>query len=198
MSLELVELEDVGSTNMVPSVRVFRAPASTLSRDIRGMRDFFISYSGSDHAWAEWIAWTLEEAEYAVFIQAWDFRPGESFPLEMQHALENSRATIALLSQNYLEASYTHSEWAAAFATDPNGKSRALIPVRIGQCELKGLYSTIIYADLLGKSEERARTTLLDALRKRAKPSVAPRFPGSMRSESTLTRVQPTRPSFPA
>ncbi|MCH8289827.1 toll/interleukin-1 receptor domain-containing protein, partial [Candidatus Poribacteria bacterium] len=37
------------------------------------MRDFFVSYNRADRAWAEWIAWHLEEAGYTVVIQAWDF-----------------------------------------------------------------------------------------------------------------------------
>jgi hypothetical protein len=45
------------------------------------MKDFFISYSGHDKQWAEWIAWTLEEAGYTVVLQEWDFRPGGIFPL---------------------------------------------------------------------------------------------------------------------
>jgi hypothetical protein len=42
-------------------------------------RNFFISYTGRDRQWAEWIAWQLEEAGYTLFIQAWDFRPGSNF-----------------------------------------------------------------------------------------------------------------------
>ena len=38
-------------------------------------KDFFISYSGADRSWAEWIAWQLEAAGYTAVIQAWDFRP---------------------------------------------------------------------------------------------------------------------------
>ena len=48
------------------------------------MKDFFISYTKTDKAWAEWIAWTLEAAGYSTVIQAWDFRPGSNFVLEMQ------------------------------------------------------------------------------------------------------------------
>ena len=32
--------------------------------------DFFISYISVDRAWAEWIAWALEEAGYSTIIQA--------------------------------------------------------------------------------------------------------------------------------
>jgi len=41
------------------------------------MKDLFISYHKADKNWTEWSAWTLEEAEYSVVIQAWNFRLGE-------------------------------------------------------------------------------------------------------------------------
>jgi hypothetical protein len=33
-------------------------------------RDFFISYTSADLAWAEWIAWELEDVGYTTLIQA--------------------------------------------------------------------------------------------------------------------------------
>ena len=80
------------------------------------MKDFFISYTKADKAWAEWIAWTLEEAGLSVIIQAWDFRPGGNFVLDMQRAASETEKTIVVLSPAYLEAEYTQPEWAAAFA----------------------------------------------------------------------------------
>ena len=50
------------------------------------VKDFFVSYNKADRDWAEWIAWTLEEAGYSVVIQAWDFRAGGNFVLEMHKA----------------------------------------------------------------------------------------------------------------
>jgi phage replication-related protein YjqB (UPF0714/DUF867 family) len=38
--------------------------------------DFFVSCTGADQAWAEWIASQLEEAGYSTVLQAWDFRLG--------------------------------------------------------------------------------------------------------------------------
>src|ERR1700726_1682479 len=61
------------------------------------MKDFFISYTKTDKAWAEWIAWTLEAAGYSTVIQAWDFRPGSNFVLEMQRAANEAKRTIAVL-----------------------------------------------------------------------------------------------------
>ena len=41
--------------------------------------DFFISYTAVDSSWAEWVAWTLEDAGFSTVIQAWDFRAGRNF-----------------------------------------------------------------------------------------------------------------------
>lgn len=50
------------------------------------MTDFFIGYTSTDETWAEWIAWVLEEANFSVVLQKWDFRPGANFVLETQRA----------------------------------------------------------------------------------------------------------------
>src|SRR5713101_4089153 len=85
-------------------------------------KDFFVSYNRADRAWAEWIAWQLEEAGYTTIVQAWDFRPGSNFVLDMQHAAVEGARTIAVLSPDYLAALFTQPEWAAAFAQDPTGE----------------------------------------------------------------------------
>ena len=52
--------------------------------------NFFVSYTGADEAWAEWIAFALERAGFTTVIQAWDFRPGSNFVIEMQNAARYS------------------------------------------------------------------------------------------------------------
>jgi TIR domain len=46
-------------------------------------KDFFISRTGADKAWAAWIGYVLEEEGYRVHLQDWDFRPGKSFVRNM-------------------------------------------------------------------------------------------------------------------
>src|SRR5271165_6804230 len=142
------------------------------------MKDFFVSYTKTDKAWAEWIAWTLEAAGYSTVIQAWDFLAGYNFVLEMQRAATEANRTIAVLSQKYLESAFTQPEWASAFAQDPEGKTRKLIPVRIAACELTGILAPIVYLDLVGLPENDARTALLGAFGRRNKPDSTPAFPG--------------------
>jgi hypothetical protein len=48
--------------------------------------DFFISHAGRDTAWAEWLAWQLQQAGYAVELDVWDWAPGEDFVARMQPA----------------------------------------------------------------------------------------------------------------
>jgi hypothetical protein len=55
--------------------------------------DFCISYTSADRAWAECIAWELEEAGYTTLIQAWDLRPGINFVTEMQKETAESGRT---------------------------------------------------------------------------------------------------------
>lgn len=141
------------------------------------MKDFFVSYNKADKTWAEWIAWTLEAAGYSVVIQVWDFRPGGNFVLDMQQAASGTDKTIALLSEDYLKAKFTQPEWAAAFAKDPEGQERNLVPVRVAECKPEGLLGPIVYVDLVGLPEADAKMALLGAFSGRAKPSKAPAFP---------------------
>src|SRR5438105_1371649 len=83
--------------------------------------DFFISYTGKDHAWAEWIAMQLEQAGYHILIQAWDFRPGTNFVAAMNEATRRTTRTMPVLSDAYLASDFAFAEWAAAFRHDARG-----------------------------------------------------------------------------
>ncbi|MDQ3743849.1 MAG: TIR domain-containing protein [Acidobacteriota bacterium] len=160
--------------------------------DDNSIRDFFISYNKADFDWAEWVAWGLEEEGYTTILQDWDFRPGQSFVLRMDQAAQQADRTIAILSADYLNASYTQPEWAAAFARDPAGDKGLLIPVRVRECELQGLLSPIIYIDLIGLEEQAAKATLLAGVQRgRAKPKRRPTFPAA------VPRSVAARPKFP-
>lgn len=145
-------------------------------------KDFFISYNKANRAWAEWIAWVLEAEGYRTVVQDWDFKPGGNFVVEMDTATKECARTIAVLSQDYLDAEFTVPEWAAQFATDPKGLNRRLVPVRVDSCDIEGLLGQVIYCDLVGLDEEASRKRLLSQLSPgRTKPAVAPPFPGASR-----------------
>jgi TIR domain/CRISPR-associated protein NE0113 (Cas_NE0113) len=144
-------------------------------------KDFFISYNKADRKWAEWIAFKLEEAGYKCIIQAWDFRPGSNFVLEMHKASSQAKRNLAVFSPDYLDALYTQPEWAAAFAQDPTGEKGLLIPVRVAECTLSGLLAPLIYIDLVNLQESEAKKALLAGVQgTRLKPSQSPKFPANV------------------
>jgi hypothetical protein len=159
-------------------------------------KNFFISYTAADENWAEWIAYELEKAGYSTVIQAWDFRPGSNFVLEMQKALQSSDRLIAVLSPDYLAARFPQPEWAAVFADDPEGETRRLVPVMVRQCEPEGLLGPIVQIRIQDLESAAATQKLLDGVSAdRARPTTPPVFPGPA---SLTPGVTGTAPSAPA
>ena len=160
------------------------------------VKDFFVSFNSADKDWATWIAWTLEEAGYQVVYQPWDFRPGGNFVLEMQRAASETRKTVVVLTDNYLKAEYTQPEWAAAFAEDPRGEKRKLIPLRVAPCSPTGMLKPLIYADLVGLTPEEAKKAVLTAVSdSRPKPAGPPAFPGMVTASASPAPAYPGSPA---
>lgn len=152
----------------------------------------FISYTKADRPWAEWIAWTLEEAGYSVTLDIWDFRPGQDFVQKMNEALQQCEKVIAVLSEDYLQANFTQPEWRSAFADDPQGERRRLVFVRVRECQLDGLLKSRLYLDLVDASEANAKQAILAIWQERGKPNTPPPFPG------VTSRVAPNPIEFPS
>lgn len=144
------------------------------------MADFFISYTQADLLWARWIAQTLEAAGRSVKFQDWDFRPGGNFVVEMQRAILGSDRTIAVLSPDYLRSLFAVTEWAAAFAADPDGSQGKLVPILVREVPKKdlGLLATIIHINVVGLDETAAREAIDKGLVPGRVHPESVRFPG--------------------
>jgi len=155
--------------------------------------DFFVSYTQADRAWAEWIGWQLGQAGYTVILQAWDFLSGTDWVHQMHTAVQRAERTLAVLSPAYLESSeFGEAEWRVAFAADPSGEGRRLIPVRVAECHPEGLLKTRVYVDLAGRGERDAAAALLRGVSEHAgRPGSRPVFPG------VRAAVAADRPRFP-
>jgi tetratricopeptide (TPR) repeat protein len=162
--------------------------------------DFFISYTSTDRAWAEWIAWQLQQAGSSVVLQAWDMVAGRDFVHEMQKATATAKRTIAVLSPAYLGSQFGEAEWRIAFASDPSGEQGLLVAVRVADFTPKGLLATRIYIDLVGKDRQAARTALLDGLKGRAAvlPTEEPEFPGEQPAALEAFDPDQGEPRFPS
>ncbi|MET7380408.1 FxSxx-COOH system tetratricopeptide repeat protein [Streptomyces sp. NPDC005526] len=134
---------------------------------------FFVSHAGADRAWAEWVAWQLEDAGYRVELDYWDWGAGDNFVLKMRDALERG-CLLALFSRAYFEPGrFTEDEWAAVLAA-----REKLVPVRIDDVEVPRLLRPILAPSLVDLEEEQARRVLLEAVAGPARPTAAPGFPG--------------------
>jgi len=157
--------------------------------------EFFISYSRVDRPWAEWAAWVLEEAGYRTVLQAWDFRPGKNWVLQMQAATSSADRTLAILSPDFLASECTQPEWAAAFARDPQGRDPRLLPVRVRECQPTGLLGQIVFIDLVALDERAAKANLLRGVgRDRLKPQAPVPFP----DDAASAAVKPLYPGSAA
>jgi hypothetical protein len=142
--------------------------------------DFFISYTAADRAWAEWIAWQLEQAGYSARLQAWEFRPGENFVARMQQAAQEAERIIVVVSPNYLRSAWTTSEFMGASSP----VSSLLLPVRVEPAEVPQGFPAQVYVDLVGTNMETARQRLLSAVRGgHYRPRLEPAFPGGRERE---------------
>jgi hypothetical protein len=157
--------------------------------------NFFISYASEDQNWAEWIAWHLEKDGYTTRLQSWDFSPGRDFIHEMQESVGQAQRIIAVLSPAYAASKYAEAEWRTAFAKDPTGELRLLIPVRVATFTPPGLLATRVYIDLVGLDEAVAAEKLCDGVRedkRLGRPDLVPPFPGK-----EAAAVLPDQPPFP-
>jgi tetratricopeptide (TPR) repeat protein len=152
--------------------------------------DFFISYTGQDEGWAEWIAWQLEANGYTTVIQAWDFLPGHNFAVKMQNASVRADRTLGVISPAYFLSAATTAEWAGALARGFDGDRRTYIPIRVEDFHPEGIHRPIVYVDFFGCNAEQARGALLAKLpapneagvvfgAERRKPPSEPPFPAS-------------------
>jgi hypothetical protein len=163
-----------------------------------GRRDLFVSYTQADRAWAEWIAWQLEEDDYRILIQAWDMVPGADWAHQMQEGIQGAIRTIAVLSAAYLDSVFATAEWQAAWRDDPLGEQRKLLVFRVAECERPALLGGVVSVDLFGVGEAAARSRIRSEVRGavtgRAKPGAEPVFPPAALTRRAVPKFPGTLP----
>lgn len=128
-------------------------------------------------------------------MQEPDFAAGANFVLEIDRAAKEAARTIAVLSADYLKASFTQPEWAAAFARDPTGAKKRLVLIRVKPCEVKGLLRQVVYIDIVGLDIERAGQCILDQLAGKSAGGKAPaaaKAPKGKGRTAKTTRIRQT------
>ena len=160
--------------------------------------DFFISHAGADRAWAEWVAWQLIDAGYAVELDVWDWAAGRDFVTAMNDALAKADRVLALFSGAYFEPErYTTEEWSASLVHLPGVPRERLVPVRVEHVppdKVPPLLRPLRSCDVFGVDEDVARRALLAAVAGPERPKTAPDFPGRSGGLSRLGGTGPRRP----
>ncbi len=159
--------------------------------------DIFVSYTAVDVEWARWIVSCLEGEGFAVRFQDRDFGFG-NFVANIQAAVTNSTALVAVTSPEYLDSRWTTDEWTTYLKTQPD----KLLPVIVRPTEARSLLDPIVRVNLVGKDEVTAAATLIDNARQLTSPSgermatrSAPPYP-AMAGPGSLRRRR-TEPVFP-
>ncbi|WP_007513523.1 FxSxx-COOH system tetratricopeptide repeat protein [Pseudofrankia saprophytica] len=124
-------------------------------------RGFFISHAGADELWAQWIGQQLVGAGFSVELDVWDWQAGTNVVGAMARALERADRVLAVYSHAYFAGRYSQAEHVGAFASGIEGR---IVPVRVDDCTVPGLYASLKRIELADTDESTARERLLSAI----------------------------------
>ena len=112
--------------------------------------DIFVSRRTMDVGVSERLMFRLEERGFKVRAQETGIEPGESFKVFMDDALRECCATVALITQPYLDSKWCRREAVAAF----DNADHKLIPVVVDEnCKPDGLVASFVYLDFAPVAE---------------------------------------------
>lgn len=135
---------------------------------------FFISYASVDEAKAREIAEILDEAGHSTFAMFKDIPPGANFVTEMQRGLMATLAdkgrVVALYSPAYVASDHCQAEWNTAYAADPSGAKRTLLPFIVHPTELLPLARQVANRSLVGLNRAETKVAVLEAIKPAAPP----------------------------
>ena len=132
-----------------------------MSEAVAYQYDVFISYSHFDRPWVkDELLPRLEQAGLKVCIDDHDFLYGRASQLNMEEAAKNSRHTIAVVTQNWVDSDWSQFEALTTTLKDPVGRARRLIPLLREDCALPERIQFLSYADFRVVDEQKWRLLL--------------------------------------
>jgi hypothetical protein len=115
-------------------------------------RDYFISRSTVDVAFATWIG-KLIAAQGKTYIEQSEHFGHKDFMNAMHKAFLSGARIVALYSQPYFDSEYCRREATEALKGDPFNKQQRLVPLRIEPCAPAGMLN-ITYSDLIAERRQ--------------------------------------------
>jgi len=108
---------------------------------------FFISHSGSDGDFAELLKLRMAEQGYAAWVDTDRLGPGLDWREEIDKAIRQSRALIAVMSVEARGSEYVTYEWAFAW-----GAGVKIIPIMLKETPLHPRLATLQYLDFTNRT----------------------------------------------
>jgi hypothetical protein len=120
-----------------------------LISDVSLRYDAFISYrhGGEDAQFARDLLIELERNGFSVSIDERDFRANESFLIEMERCIRESRFIVAVVSPRYLESGNCSEEAVITKTMDMADRRRRLIPLIIAPVTMPAWMYSIVGID---------------------------------------------------
>ena len=110
--------------------------------------DVFISYSHKDKDWVRnWLLPKLESAGVSYCIDDDHFDIGVAALINMERAVERSRKTLLVLSENWVASEYANFEALLLQTEDPIGLRQTFLPLKLDDCKLSRRLGIFTYAD---------------------------------------------------
>lgn len=130
-------------------------------------RDFFISFSSADLAYAQAIDAALRAEGFSTFFHPNDLPDGGNIIIWMDEALMNSAQTLALFSPDYTKdkAVYSKIERYASLWQDPGSDERKLIPILLRETNFTPLIAPLKRIDVTGMARDEAAAHIVRRLK---------------------------------
>lgn len=126
------------------------------------MKDVFISYTSADQAWADWLAWVLENDDYTVDAQSFEINQDDNIAQVLQQGLKHYRRVLLILSKALLQADAVTLEGVSTVNLGSMGQN--LIPIEVEDCQPVGHLELASSISLAEQTEFEAQQTLLKVM----------------------------------
>nr|NJM03619.1 toll/interleukin-1 receptor domain-containing protein [Desulfobacula sp.] len=117
--------------------------------------DVFVSYSSKDRVWVKdvLLKW-MEDNQIRVCIDYRDFIPGMPPIKNIERAIVKSHKSLLVITQNYLESSWTSFETSLLQTADPANERLRFIPILKEKCNFYLGFAQFTYLNFVDSEDE--------------------------------------------
>src|SRR5262245_5311925 len=143
--------------------------------------DVFISYSSGDRDWVrQALIARLEQAGLSVCIDFRDFDVGVPALVNIERAVERSRATLLVLTPSWVRSEWTAFESLLLQHRDPSGDQQRMLPLLLLRCDIPQRLGIFTHLDLTDPAEHGAQLArLIATIRNSPARTAAPAVPNA-------------------